>query len=341
MRSILSDEQLSKLKFIQNQIYVCPKKLQVFLGHVVNKDSYSRIESLLRGRDSMEGINKGKKAYILPEITTSVNTYKEFLRKNGYLIASSPKNADFIVGSSDLLTAKVDQFHLLDTSDEHIEINKEDVDVAKLVGDYTGITSPSGMFLFNYEDISANANALYFVTESKYLHIVSDNMMEVVYRILAKKLPVVNCDFLFDNFEKLVINDEMYKSIEQMLKGSRGDKTIAFELLCQCDFIKSSFYLRKLKEYKYYSTTILGKTKLAKKLEEHVYDLANMNNEAILKYLFTNNVLTESFYTECIIDETLNYDYLNDDTTLVGFKVFPKMTYEEYVNSQSNNENND
>ena len=341
MRSILSDDQLSKLKFIQNQIYVCPKKLQVFLGHVVDEDSYSRIVSLLQGRDSMEGINKGKKAYVLPEITTSVNTYKELLRKNGYLIASSPKNADFIVGSSDLLAAEVEQFHLLDTSNEHIEINKEDVDVAKLVEDYTGITSPSGMFLFNDENISVNASALYYVTSSKYLHIVSDNMMEVVYRILAKKLPVVNCDFLYDNFEKLVINDEMYESLKQILKGSREDKTIAFELLCQCDFIKSSFYLRKLKDYSHYPTRILGKTKLAKKLEKHMYDLANMNNEAILKYLFTNNVLTESFYTACIIDETLNYDYLNDDTTLVGFKVFPKMTYEEYVNSQSNNENND
>lgn len=341
MKSILSDEQLSKLKFIQNQIYVCPRSFQVLLGHVVNEDSYSRIVSLLKGRDSMEGINKGKKAYILPEITTSVNTYKEFLRKNGYLITSSPKNADFIVGSSDLITSVVDQFHILETYNEYINLDEQDTTVANLVEEYTRIVSPSGAFLFDSHNLAQNANSLYYMTNTRGLHVVSDNMMEVVYWILAKKLPVVHCDFLFYNFEKLVINDEMYESLEQMLEGSKEDKTIAFELLCQCDFIKSSFYLRKLKEYRHYTTKLLGKTKLARKLETHMCDLANMSNTEILKYLFTNNALTESFYNECIIDEILSYDYLNNDNSLVGFKVFPKMTYEEYVNSQSNNENNE
>ena len=90
MKSILSDEQLSKLKFIKNQAYVCPKRLAVIVGHVVNKDSYDRIVSLLNGRDTMNGIVKGKKAYVLPEVTTSVNVYKNFLSDLKTFLQGSP-----------------------------------------------------------------------------------------------------------------------------------------------------------------------------------------------------------------------------------------------------------
>jgi hypothetical protein len=338
MKSILSDEQLSKLKFIKNQAYVCPKRLAVIVGHVVNKDSYDRIVSLLNGRDTMNGIVKGKKAYVLPEVTTSVNVYKNFLRKNGYGVTTNPKNADFIVGSGELESiGAVKEFYIAHFFDGIEVLDECNENLLPYFIDYTGIVSPENYeSIFDRHNLSYKAATLYNECDSSNAYVVRDNIMEVVYWILANKLPVVNCDTLFDSFDKVIIDQEMYETLKQMIRSGKEDLELATEILSNCNLNKSAYYLSKLTGHRYSFLHETGRTKIGMRLFDYLCELNNIRNSDLLNLLYKEDALTEDIFNSIIEDEMSEHHYTKTVSVLLTIDPKPKYSYQEFILEKSN-----
>jgi len=338
MKSILSDEQLSKLKFIKNQAYVCPKRLAVIVGHVVNKDSYDRIVSLLNGRDTMNGIIKGKKAYVLPEVTTSVNVYKNFLRKNGYGVTTNPKNADFIVGSGELESiGAVREFYIAHFFDGTEVLDECNENLLPYFIDYTGIVSPENYeSIFDRHNLCHKATTLYSECDSSLTYVVRDNIMEVIYWTLANKLPVVNCDTLFDSFDKVIIDQEMYETLKQMIRSGQEDLELATEILSNCNLNKSAYYLSKLTGHRYSFLHETGKTKIGMILFNYLCELNNISNINLLNLLHEEDVLTEDIFNSIIEDEMSQHDHLKTESVLLTIDTKPKYSYQEFILEKSN-----
>lgn len=338
MRSILSDEQLSKLKFIRNQIYVCPKKRTVIFGHVVDEDSCNRIVSLLKGRDTMDGIIKGKKAYVLPEITISVNVYKNFLKRNGYEVTTNPKNADFIVGSSHLMSEGIvkDFYVAKFCTDDSRVLTMYNEAVLSYFIDYTGLSSPKNYeSIFHAPNMLRNHLSLYYECETFDRYVVRDSIMEVVYWILANKVSVVNCDTLFDSFDKVIIDQEMYETLKQMIESGGEDLKLAAEILSNCNLNKSSYYLSKLCIYKHLLLAETGKTKAGKRLYEYLYELGKLSNVDLLNFLYKENLLTENIFNSIIEDELYEHDHLKTQSVLLIIEPKPKYSYQEFILEKS------
>jgi len=333
MKSVLTPDQLSKLKFINNQVYVVPKKHKAHLYHSISEESMDRMASLLKGRDAVSSISKGKKAYILPDSFLSVEGWKVRLKENGYLVTSSPRNADFIVGSDIRYDGDyVKEFYMGSVKGE--VLSDPDDDILTDVKNYTAIQNieASNFFFYQHELIN-KASHIYYECESyKKQHLVKDSIMEVVYWILAKKLPVVDPEELHDSFDKLVIDADVYDTVTSMLSSTKEDQQIAINLLYNCDYVKSAYYIRKIS--KYYTGSISGlldHTRLSVKFTEYYNRLRNLDTEEYLTYLAQNDLLSIDIYTEFMAEELKDAVQYSNHSELVKAVFEPTYSYEEFL----------
>jgi len=340
MTSVLTSDQLSKLKFINNQIYVVPKKHKVHLYHSISEESMDRMASLLQGRDAVSSISKGKKAYILPDSILSVDDWKVRLKENGYLIASSPKNADFIVGSDIRYDGVYDrEFYMGSVQGEWLfDI---DGDLIEDVKNYTAIQDIRyNDFFFNQDELVSKFAAIYYECQSRTkMHLVKDSIMEVVYWILAKSLPVITAEDMYESFDKLVIDQDMYESIKSMLHSSKADAQIAMNFLYNCDYVKSSYYIRKL-SFECYNAiyNYLDHSRLSEKFSKYYSSIRYLDNNDYLTYLAQNDLLSEEIYSKAIHDHVRDRVYNLCCDSLTTVTINPAYSYVEFLEKSKNQE---
>lgn len=340
MTSVLTSDQLSKLKFINDQVYVVPKKHKAYLYHSVSEESMGRMASLLKGRDAVNSISKGKKAYILPDSILSVDDWKVRLKENGYLIASSPKNADFIVGSDIRYNGVYDrEFYMGSVHGEWLcDI---DGDLLENVRNYTGIQDIRyHYFFFNGRDLSSRASAIYYECQSHTkMHLVKDSIMEVVYWILAKSLPIITAEEIYDSFDKLVIDEGMYESIKSMLYSSKADAQIAMNFLYNCDYVKSSYYIRKL-SFECYNIihNYLDHSRLSEKFSKYYSFIRHLSIDNYLTYLAQNDLLPEEIYSKAMNDHVKDRVRTLCCDSLTTLTISPAYSYVEFLEKSKNQE---
>jgi len=306
IKSALTAEQLSKLKFIDKQVSVFPKVRAGYLAHQLSYDNLKRLVSLLSGRDTIDVLKKDMKIYFIPDGKLRMEDYKEYCRQNGYRITGHPKNADVIVGHeiflrSDTINASSLSFTLGYLFGRELSL-RETTRPSYLndVVEYIGRLPESGeVVVFGDNILNPTTKSFYYETMSYDAYCITDKLLEVVYWKMAKGIPVINEDVFIDSLEKVVIDEVMYETIKNMLSSSdKNDVIIGFDLMCRSDIMKSAEYIRSL--YNQFSWIISKRcrmhTKLAIAFIDAVDDFYHLDDKEFIEYLHQENLLTEKIY---------------------------------------------
>jgi len=347
IKSALTEEQLSKLTFIDKHISVFYREKNAYLAHQVSSDSMERVVSLLSGRDTADVLKKGMKIYFISDGSLRMDDYKEYCRQNGYKIAGHPKNADVIVGhnlfhSKDAVDASSKSFrcgevkgrYLAYTPDISSKYNEE-------LHSYINTTPAVGdVMLFGRQIYSDNWSRFFYLTHDVYLHLINDKLVEILYWKMANKIPVINEDVFLDSLEKIVIDRPMYDTIQSMLKSSdKSDVRMGFDLMCRCDIPKSAYYIKLL--YSPARWEIRRKcsthTKIAEAFFEKIDSFIDLENTEFIKYLYDEDALTEEIY-DILLKESLDKIMAQHESDAAFSQIitvkYYHLSYDQYLASQ-------
>lgn len=344
IKSALTEEQLSKLKFIDDQIPVFPKRKAGYLAHTMSSDNLKRVVSLLTGGDTADVLKKDMKIYFIPDGMLRMDDYKEYCRQNGYRITSHPKNADVIVGYNiwEDPTLEPDASHLSfkvgHISGRLLEFytdkNMKLYDLEKYIGQ---LPSHGERVLFGNNILEPNMQSFYYDTVYYSQHCITDKLMEVVYWKLANQIPVINEEVFVNSLEKMTIDESMYDTIRTMINSSdKNDVIIGFDLMCRCDIMKSAHYLRLLYGEARYTIRIKCSihTKLASAFLEKIDLFYSLDDAEFIDYLSDKNALTEEVYYSLSRSILKNLvESHNADVSLAKMiKVtYTMLSYEDYI----------
>lgn len=344
IKSALTAEQLSKLKFIDKQVSVFPKVRAGYLVHQLSYDNIKRLVSLLSGRDTIDVLKKDMKIYFIPDGKLRMEDYKEYCRQNGYRITGHPKNADLIVGheiflSSEAIDASCLSFTLGYLFGRELSLRETTIpsyldDVVEYIGQ---LPESNETVVFGNNILSPTTKSFYYETVNYDGYCVTDKLVELVYWKMAKNIPVMNEEVFIDSLEKMVIDQSVYETIKNMLSsGDKSDIIIGFDLMCRSDIMKSAEYIRSLyAQFKYViASRCRMHTKLATAFIDTVDDFYHLDDKEFIEYLHQKNLLTEQLYynlarnvLQALIDSQ------SDDVALASIVevTYNMLSYEDYL----------
>ncbi len=258
--------KISQLKFIERTVpfmFSEAKDSPIIQGaiHTVSSDTKDKLVELFKGKDDVK-INKDDKIYVFPGCKIPQFKIKEGLRELGAKFTSNYEEATIYLGSEQAFK----------------DVQQANFSVNLLGGSYYNtftlcVGMKKGMML-NYEngrygDIYKNSSVFYTRTPWGLMkgnidqfdniemvsafHTLTILGGEILYRKLAKKIPVLSENgFLSQLTPTVVIDREMYLTLNDML-ASRNDEDnqLALQTMSNCDIPQSRKYIYPLVKYNF------------------------------------------------------------------------------------------
>jgi hypothetical protein len=347
--SILSAEQLGRLKFIKGTYLLVRGVRKIQTVHKLDTDYYMKLETFLSGKAPLSVLKEGMKVFIIPDGSISGANMAAVCKKLNLKITTDLTKAHVLIGNDNLETKTVqysDHFPTVKMTRaaymyfvpagnhqrKHI-LNYLTGTIKMTHAELPEITEDSTILMARRtidEHYPSGINT--FDSDSALL--VSDHLMNIVYHALDRKLLVVNDSELFESLEKVALTEETYATIESMYSSDDpSDWDLANQLLFNCDYEKSKFYIWQAWD------NFSGRIQRAKrtKMYENFYNscfsyLGDHVDDFVIKAA-TENILPEKFYNEYMkqevsgaIDKIMNYN------RFLTYDIRPKYTYQEFIN---------
>ena len=359
-RSIkLTEEQLSRLKFIERSGLMLRPGIH-YNVHFLNDDNYSKIHKVFTTYTDIVSIPKGAKGFILPKNNLKKDDIKEICKRYDLKITNDIGNANFIIGNDHIADYASMYDHAVDSRalliDGHTNVLEfEDCGIGLKNEFINFMSSRAGVspdylnqqtcVMYTKELNSRYEDWTMYANERRRKYITDDGAF-ILYTMLSKKLPVVSVNSLFKGIDKVTIDQDIYDTLLMMLRGSDEDKSVAMNMLYNCNISPSSYYIWKLlKEVSYAIAYYKHRnTKAHKTFMAEVGKLQHADNIEALTLFKENGCLTEEIYgalVEKIINKVSDYGIMREiqENNLLRVSIVP-MPYEEYMQTTKTEEVN-
>ena len=348
---IVTDVMLKQLPFIQG------KYRYVSLGkgdkptadrwmYSVEEDSVEKISALLKG-GALPSLAPKSKGYVVPGCKYSVSQLRDIAKISGFTITNDPLKADFFISHK----------HVMSSGNQNQQV--PDNLVCASVGCYTYVlpdafakaklTAYNSRFEFVEDDEKAVlfSKRYYSYYDSwSALHgneyaynLLPARTVEIIYQILAKKVPVVDEDLIFDSIERLVIDEDMHNALHSMLNSSSDDKRVAAEMVYNCNYSASMYYIYRLFEDHYYDIQNNMSTTNWKVFSSKIdaSKVKHLDFPSDVKYFYDMGYLTEDNYDRMVNDRLhdLNTSLSRTDQKFFRIEAFCIKTYTEYLQERA------
>jgi hypothetical protein len=348
---IVTDVMLKQLPFIQGKYrYVSlgrddKPKADTWM-YSVEEDSVEKISALLKG-GALPSLAPKSRGYVVPGCKYSVAQLRDIAKISGFTITNDPLKADFFISHNkvkstgnqnqqvpdNLICAAVDcQTYVLanDFSRARLTAYKSRFE---FVGDDEKVVLFSRRYYTHYDSWSSLHG-----TEIQY-NLLPARTVEIIYQILAKKVPVVDEDLIFDSIERLVIDEDMFNGLHSMLNSGSDDKRVAAEMVYNCNYSASMYYIYRLFEDHYYDiqnnmTTTNWKV-FSSKIDAS--KVKHLDFPSDIKYFYDMGYLTEDNYDRMVNDRLHDLNARLDRTDQKFFRIeaFCIKTYTEYLRDRN------
>jgi hypothetical protein len=344
----VTDTMLKQLPFIKGKVrYAGVDKKHKPLPHTwlytVDDDSVDKINALLKG-GALVPLPAKSKGYVIPGCKYSVSQLRDIARINNWTITNDASKADFFIGhSNNVSRGNADQQVPNALIASACPIMKYDMpdyfsrDKVKLKGGvFNTITDTESWMAFSksYYRYYDSWSALHGTeTEFNFLH---SRTVEMLYCILSMKTPVIDEDLIFNSIERITIDDSIYRTLSTMFNSDIENRNVAGEMLFNCNYETSMYYIYKLLKEDYYQVT----NTISNANIKIMHDKLDFNNlrytsyPAAIKLFLKKGWLTEEIYDNLIMDtiEENIKDNLSDEARKF-VKLTPSWTktYQEFM----------
>ena len=349
----VTSTMLAQLPFIGEAmpIIAYPKDTVVLYNmYGVTDEDLPKIKKLLTGGD-MPTLPKKSKVYVLPNCMYTQVHIREICKMHGFTITNDMSKADLFVGNENNILKPINQEPAQTLGTEGIDLKhffiNTDFDIATVQAKFPQFpdleTPINGNLLFtnryyNYRD---SWGPLY-ATDHKY-NVVSGECVAILHRILSGSVPVVNEERLFNSIERVVIDADIYNTLSIMLENSgNDDRSLAAEMLFNCDYDKSRHYIVKLlKEHNYRIESSMNRKNLdIFRKSFNISSVSRQTYKETLKYLLDHKCLTEENYMEILYDEARQQtkyftDNLEKLKNFFGVDIMITKSYQDYINENT------
>lgn len=315
--SKLSEEQLKRFSFIEETCIMYNGNYRMEVVHSINKESFSKLEKLFKTSVAKDAIKPKMKVYIIGNGSLKMADIKEVCKKQELKITTDINNADIIISNSNLISRTLTTagwfqnkaiLHWVDCSQYSINSMNDryrndlktwlfgrihQTEPLSNFEDYATLTIPrhqTGFQDFTYEE--TNRTSLF----------ITDEGLELLYHILSKKIPLLLDTDLFESIEKVTIDSDMYDMIKMMIRSTDDDKSIAMQMLYNCNINKSAYYLWKL--LKEDSHRILycknRNTKIHKSFVDATSEIRHISDTNAVDAFYEMECLTADIYNEFV-----------------------------------------
>lgn len=311
----LTEEQLNRLKFIEGSgLMVRPSAY--YNVHFLNKNNYDKIERMFKSYVAIDDIPKNSKGFILPNNNLKKDDIKEICKRYDLKITNDISNADFFIGNEHI-SKYVSRYDMnIDSRALMIEgysniLEYEDCDdlnknmFIKFMSSIAGVThdhlNAQTCVLYTKEINTRYQNWTIYETEKLNTYI-TDEGLSIFYNILSKKIPIVSVGSLFQGIDKVTIDADIYDTLVMMLRGSDDDKSVAMNMLYNCNIEPSSYYIWRLFSEVNYTICYYKhrNTKAHKNFIAAARILDSMDDISAVAFFKEKDCLTEEIYNKMI-----------------------------------------
>jgi len=344
----VTDTMLKQLPFIKTKVrYASIDKKHKPLPHTwlytVDDDSVEKINALLKG-GALVSLPAKSKGYVIPGCKYSVGQLRDIARINNWTITNEASKADFFIGhSNNVNLGNVDQ-----QVPNSLVVKDCSVIQYKMSDDFSRekIKLKGGVFntIMDTENYMVFSRGYYRFYDSwsplhnnewtyNFLH---PRTVEMLYRILSTKTPVIDEELIFNSIERVTIDESVYHTLFSMFNADIENRNVAAEMLFNCNYENSMYYIYKLFKAEYYTITNSMTTNNFNIMNSKL-DLSNLRHTdypAAIKLFLKKGWLNEEIYDNLIADtiEDCVKDNMSDDARKF-VKLTPSWTktYQEFM----------
>jgi hypothetical protein len=344
----VTDTMLKQLPFIKTKVrYASIDRKHKPLPHTwlytVDDDSVEKINALLQG-GALVTLPAKSKGYVIPGCKYSVGQLRDIARINNWTITNDASKADFFIGhSNNVNLGNVDQ-----QVPNSLVVKDCSVIQYKMSDDFSRekIKAKGGVFntIMDTEDRVLFSRAYYRYYDSwsplhnseRDFNFLHPRTVEMLYRILSTKTPVIDEELIFNSIERVTIDDSIYRTLSSMFNSDIENRTVAGEMFFNCNYETSMYYIYKLLKEDYYQVTNTMSNANVKIMHDKLdfNGLRYTSYPAAIKLFLKKGWLTEEIYDNLIMDtiEENVKDNLSDDARRF-VKLTPTWTrtYQEFM----------
>ncbi len=344
----VTDTMLKQLPFIKGKVrYASVDKKHKALPHTwlytVDDDSVEKINALLKG-GALVSLPAKSKGYVIPGCKYSIAQLRDIARLNNWTITNDASKADFFIGHGKNMSSG--------NADQQVPNNLIAKDCSVLLYNMSDnfsrekIKLKGGLFntIMDTEDYMVFSKAYYryydswsplnnMETEFNFLH---PRTVEMLYRILSMKTPVIDEDLVFNSIERVTIDDSIYQTLTTMFNSDMENRAVAAEMVFNCNYETSMYYIYKLLKEDYYQVTNAMSNANVKIMNDKLdfTSLRYTSYPAAIKLFLKKGWLTEEIYDNLIMDTIEDHvkDNMPDDARKF-VKLTPSWTktYQEFM----------
>lgn len=256
------DADVAKLKFpnkLCNYVYTKSDGKTLQRGFIYNTDepTYEKIRKIFQGNDSVE-LKEGDKVFMLPGHPLTQDRVKEYLKRENATLVTDITQATVIAGCKDFaetvngygtIQAKMTspmfrcEHQIFMVKKTNQELNKtfellpDGAEIETQWHDGTPcVVSSAGYGCLNYNANVISQSNKYFITPW---------LMEVIYYLLAKKLPVLTEDTITSSAhsQSKLADDDVFQNILNMISSSdEANQKLGIEILAHADLSGEIIY---------------------------------------------------------------------------------------------------
>lgn len=347
----VTDVMLKQLPFIQGKYrYVSLGKGDKPTGdkwmYSVEEDSVEKISALLKG-GALPSLAPKSKGYVVPGCKYSVSQLRDIAKISGFTITNDPLKADFFISHNKIKSTgnqnqQVPDNLICEAVDCYVYPLPDDFARAKLIAyksrfEFVGDEEKAVLFSKKYYSYYDSWSALH--DNDVQFNLLPARTVEIIYQILAKKTPVVDEDLIFDSIERLVIDEDMYNALHSMLNSSNDDKRVAAEMVYNCNYQASMYYIYRLFEDHYYDIQNNMSTTNWRVFDSKIdsYRIKQLDFPKDIRHFYDHDYLTEDNYDRMVHDRLheLNTSLSRDDQKFFRIEAFCIKTYTEYLQERA------
>lgn len=348
---VVTDVMLKQLPFIQG------KYRYVSLGkgdkptadkwmYSVEEDSVEKISALLKG-GALPSLAPKSKGYVVPGCKYTVGQLRDIAKISGFTITTDPLKADFFISHKNVKSTGNQNQQVPDnlicagvTCSTYVlpdAFAKAKLIAYKSRFEFVEDDEKAVLFSRRYYSYYDSWSALHG-NDVQY-NLLHARTVEIIYQILAKKVPVVDEDLIFDSIERLVIDEDMFNALDSMLNSSSDDRRVAAEMIYNCNYADSMYYIYRLLEDHYYNIqTGMSNTNwkvFDAKIDTH--RVRNLDFPKDIKHFYDYGYLTEDNYDRMVNDKLheLNAGLARDEQKFFRIEAFCTKTYTEYLQERA------
>jgi len=336
----LSQQEISRLSFLGEPVlYDINGRIQ--LGYSITEETIYKLSNLIQNEKTLKDLKPKGKAYICGSSKLSLSTIRDTCKNLEFKVTDSVDKADFFIADSSCFSEYYSQKYCGDIAFKlgnvrHVE---DDLNGENFVFDKKILEQHPNIKLYSAP------TETYKYTHYSYhpsLHIITGKGVEIIYNLLAKKIPVISSDSLFKSLEKVTIDDDMRISIESMLNSNDTDNhDIALQILYNCNIDMSEHQIWQLMNsdvrWRINHPNKNKNTFIAKDFRNKISKFSHLNEAEMIERLYSKGTITSEIYDFYLqkhyqdVLDTIKFYVRKSESVDISIK---KLSYEEYLENK-------